>query len=404
MKNLTKISIIYPQIPAPWPSVSFVQPILVSIIQEIGLRAKTVNILDKSKPSLSDDLWVFPLGTVQIPILVWMNNSFKTPYNRPPALFFLGGEGAKLGYHLWHYRHLFRADDQWIVSSEAEKNLIDHFFPGNNRTSFLPYPTAKNFKPLKSKTEILKLRSKLKIAENKKVILYAGRLSRQKNILSLLDLIESKKNYNLLFCGDIDLLGTPHLPAKEAPNISNSLIKEIGMRGLTKKIEFRPFQSQIELQKIMQVCDYQVSLSAHYGEDFGYSIAQGLACGLKTILSDWGGHRNWKFLEQEKSVSYVDLNWEKGIDIGVPDLNSLSTFPRNSPLNFSNSYNKEIKDKLKLLIYSPAMLVNNGPIVTHPEIKDFWDLNKKTPRSTMFISNEDTLFKKVVKAYQGHEI
>ncbi|MDO9183102.1 MAG: glycosyltransferase [Bacteriovorax sp.] len=401
MKNNFKISIISPNGPASWPSVAIIHPELISILKSISKQTEVFNILENKLPSLKDDLWIFPAGSVQIPVLMWLANCFKNPLNRPPAIFIFGGEATKLGYHLWHFRGLFRPEDLWVVACQAEKELLDYWFPGNNRTHVLYHPVSNHFKPAKDKSEVLRLRQKLKIPPNKKVMLYAGRLSQQKNILALLDLLELHKNLNLLVCGDIDSVGIPHLESSKRIHVANALLVEIGKRGLTKRIEFRAFQSQSELKNIMKACDYQVSLSAHYGEDFGYSIVQGLACGLKTIISNWGGHRNWKYLEEKNAVSFVELDWSNGQDVGVPDLATLNNLPKKSPLNFHKNYNKEIKEQLKKIVEFALFQREYSGILALPELVDFWEESARSSKGFLFSSSENKLFQKVVKGYQG---
>jgi glycosyltransferase involved in cell wall biosynthesis len=396
MHRPLSISIILPQGPDSWPSLSIIRPQLLNVLNENFINTRFVNILENKY--FLDDVWVFPPGTVQAPVLTWLSNNFKHPLERPRSVFFLGGEGAKICYHLWHYRNLFRPDDHWVVSCEAEKRLIDHWFPNNNRTSVLFYPVDMKFRPAKDKNEVRTLRKKLILSPTKNIMLYAGRISPQKNILSLLDLLEAQKDLSLLVCGDVDSIGVPHIDKSQRSNIANDLLKEIGSRNLSTRIEFRPHQSQSELLKIMKACDYQVSLSSHYGEDFGYSIAQGLACGLKTILSSWGGHNNWKSLTDRQSVSYLKLNWEKDAQIGIPEIPSKLILPEKSPDDFTKSHNTEIANKLKALITSGPC--NESSLEVRPELVSFWEQKK----SYLFETSDHTLFKKVVGAYQGHEI
>jgi glycosyltransferase involved in cell wall biosynthesis len=402
MKKSLKVSIVTPNIPAPWPSISIINPELIKILKQLLGTALEVDILQRSL-SVADDLWLFPTGTVQVPILKWLARSFPNPLNRPPAIFFFTGEGAKLGYHILHFGKYFRSDDQWVVSSQAEKRLLDYWFPDNNRTIVLHHPVSKEFKPVKDKAEYLLLRKNLNISQNKKIMIYAGRISQQKNITFLLDLLEQDKKLNLMVCGDVDMVGVPHIDNANRAHVSSELITEIGQRGLSSRIEFRPFQSQLELSKLMRASDYQVSLSSHYGEDFGYSIAQGLSCGLRSVLSHWGGHLNWRHLALKGQVTYIDLDWSKGVEVGVPQAGLLLALPKSKPTDFITTYNNEIRIQLMAIINNALSQRNSFSVSARLELINFWEKSSRESSSAMFDSVENDLFKKVIKAYQGQE-
>lgn len=400
MKNDIQVSVILPKIVAPWPSVAIIQPEIVALLKESLETVTVVNILESTKPSLSDDFWIFPLGTVQVPVLVWLSNCFAAPMDRPPSIFFFGGEGAKLGYHIWHFRKIFRPDDLWVVSCQAEKDLLDHWFPGNSRTVIVYYPVAKDFNLPSSNAERVAARKKFSLDQGEKYVLYAGRLSQQKNILELLDFLKMHKDLRLLVCGDIDSVGVPHLADSRREHLANRLLTEIGVNGLSSRVEFLPYQAQSELRQIMKACDYQISLSAHYGEDFGYSLAQGFSCGLKTVLTDWGGHRNWKALEGTGSVGFVELNWEGGVDVGKPLLSTLTTLPQMSPTaDTLGQYRELVRSQFDALF--AARDFPPKAVEVHQELAAFWDRQAKTQSAALFPSVEHKLFKTVVAAYQG---
>jgi glycosyltransferase involved in cell wall biosynthesis len=394
MKICFPVSILLPNAPASWPSLSIILPEMIALFRDTFEQVEIIDILESSTPSIIDKLWIVPPGIVQIPVLSWMRHNFANPLARPKALFFLGGEGAKICFHLIQYQDIFRPDDQWIVSCEAEKELIDGWFPGNNRTSVLNYPTSNLFKPLKDNDEVIKIRKTQGLHLEQEIMLYAGRISQQKNLVELLTVLEMHPHLHLLVCGDIDSVGVPHLAESSKIHIGHSLMMEIGKRHLTKRITFRPFQSQSELCKLMQASDYQISLSAHYGEDFGYSIAQGLSCGLKTVLSHWGGHRNWKNLE---GVSYVELDWGNRRQIGKPILNQLYKLPSTPNKDFFSYYNQNIKQNLQSIVVNQK----EGSIRPSSEIINFWEDSKKKNTEFLFSTTENPIFQRVTRSYKG---
>lgn len=403
--NLKKlrVSLVTVTGPSNWPSLSVVSPELVKSLRSLLPSAKTFDIFGSTfnKLPVTDDLWIFPVGLVQADTLKWLRESFKSPYKRPRILFFLGGEGSKLGYNLTFFKDVFRIDDEWIVSSEVELQLVNHLFPNNNRTSVLHYPVASKFRPLKSIADKKELRKKLHLPIGKSLILYAGRISEQKNVTHLLDLLEQFPKLHLIICGDVDSLGVPHfdnVPKKHLPTI---LIHEIAKRKLSERIEFRGFLSQDDLVKMMKACDYQISLSAHYGEDFGYSIAQGLACGLKTILSHWGGHLNWKKFFTGEELSYVDLNWDGNSFSGEPIQLKKLQLPKKSHIDFQKVYRKTFDHNFKKIIYEPDYANRSAKIEVLTVLSDYWKNIIEHPRPSMFLSKEDLCFKIVKEFYAG---
>jgi glycosyltransferase involved in cell wall biosynthesis len=401
-KNL-RISFLTVNGPSTWPSVGLVSAELKSSIKTLYPKIKEYRILESTPPPVKDDIWIVPVGMVHSHLMKWLRDNFKTAYQRPRIIFFLGGEGAKLCYNLFFHKDIFRVDDEWIVSSHVEKNLLDHYFPANNRTHVLFYPVSKKFVPLKSSAEKMALRKKLNLplTKSKSLLLYAGRISVQKNIFALLDLLEKNPELYLIICGDVDTLGLPHFDSDTKINLPILIVEEISKRKLGDRIEFKNFLSQDELKKIMQSCDYQISLSAHYGEDFGYSIAQGLACGLRSVLTYWGGHINWKDFFKDSELTYIPLDWTKNPKMGKPLLNDLLKLPIKSKIDFAKSYQKHFKESFERIIANTTFNDRKINLVINDELINYWATIRITPRASMYLSSEDSHFQNVVKFYSG---
>lgn len=397
-KNLS-ISLLSVNGPSTWPSVGLVSSELKKSLKALYPQIKEYKILESSKHPIKDDLWIIPVGLVHHQLMKWLKENFKTPYLRPRIIFFLGGEGAKLCYNLYFYKDLFRVDDEWVVSSHVEKKLLDYYFPANHRTSVLFYPVDKKFKPLKNNSEKLALRKKLNLPTSKALMLYAGRISVQKNIFSMLDFLEQHLEMHLVVCGDVDSLGLPHFDSDTKLHLPILIVEEIAKRKLGARIEFRNFLSQVELRKTMQACDYQVSMSAHYGEDFGYSIAQGLAVGLKSVLTHWGGHLNWKSFFKESEMTYIELDWEQNPRMGIPKTRTIK-LPNKSKVDFQKIYQQQFKSELGKIIYNTEFKLRKIDPIVRAELTDYWNEIKNTPRSSMYLTSEDVQFKNVVKFYK----
>ncbi|MBY0412699.1 MAG: glycosyltransferase [Bdellovibrionales bacterium] len=395
MKGIPKkLSLININAPSAWPHLSNIQKSFKKHIVSLFPNIKDFQILSGKKPPIDDDLWIVPIGQTQPYLFSWLKKEFASPYKRPRMIFVLSGEGVKGGYSLYFHKELFRLDDEWLVSCEAEKKLLDSFFPGNNRTHILHYPVDPLFKP--TKRDKKDLRKKLKLPLTRPIMLYAGRVSTQKNVFSLLDVLEKFKNLHIVVCGDADTFGLPHFNTAMAGHLPTEFITQIANRKLGDRIDFRGFVSQNELKEMMQACDYQISLSSHYGEDFGYSIAQGLCLGLKTVLTQWGGHLNWSKYFSAKELSYIPLEWSEGI--GFPNIKDM-ILPKSSRINFPKEFHRDFSQQLFMIVTETDFTLRKINLVVSDEIAEYWSEVERENRTVMYKDHNDPLFLKVQKIY-----
>ncbi len=126
-----------------------------------------------------------------------------------------------------------------------------------------------------------------------KSLIYAGRLTPQKNILELMSVFINARRFNsqlkLHIAGDFHDRGY-HLHGYK---VDMNVFKDT-FYSLIKKsdggIEYHGSLEQGSLEQVMGNCQYSVSMSTYHDEDFGVSIAQGFLKGHQLVLSNWGGH------------------------------------------------------------------------------------------------------------------
>ena len=153
--------------------------------------------------------------------------------------------------------------------------------------------------------------------DESKVILYTGRLSRQKNILEVLTEFnkflktnENVKNVKLIFIGEFDELGEPYKDRSEWKEEYFHEIYDFYLNlddDIREQIKFYPFEDSKELFKWYSAADYLINLSSHNDEDFGMSCAEALFCSLPIIITDWAGFSSFKKLNGNNSVEYIDV-------------------------------------------------------------------------------------------------
>lgn len=132
--------------------------------------------------------------------------------------------------------------------------------------------------------------------EDKINLVYAGRLTPQKNILSMIKGFLAARELNpkliLNIAGSFHDRGY-HLHGHKVNIASYQEEFEKLLSNNNDCIVYHGFLDQTSLLKLYRDMDYFTSLSTYHDEDFGYSAAQAGCVGLGFILSDWGGHEQF---------------------------------------------------------------------------------------------------------------
>jgi glycosyltransferase involved in cell wall biosynthesis len=292
--------VLLPEGPYGWSSHQYIVPELVKLWSSIGFDVLKIWYpdhkwqYDELEKIANASVLVFPLGYSHYRGLQTLD-ILRSGYNiqTPACLMYTSDINTGLRY-LATAENILKNSDCLMVNSSAEANLIKTFFPQLKLKIFVsPLPVNEeifNLPELKNKTQ---LRRRLGLSLQAKIIIYAGRISEQKNIVSLLavfrELKKSEPLAKLLILGDADEVGVPHFKKKTSRRYIVKISQAISLLNISADVEFRPAVSQTELANYFKACDVHVSLTTHSGEDFGYSIAQGLACGIPTVVTKWGG-------------------------------------------------------------------------------------------------------------------
>lgn len=171
-----------------------------------------------------------------------------------------------------------------------EKTISVAAFPINEKEYFFD-------QSLRDKT-----RNEFNFKPDDSIFIYSGRLSLQKNVLSLLRSFsfyqEHVNSKAILFlAGPIDDLGNPYLGKQGlsglmAFDLQNS-IHDL-FKNSKKSIHYL---GNLQIQQLNAICnaaDAYISLSTHNDEDYGMAPAEALMTGCPVILSDWGGFSSFK--------------------------------------------------------------------------------------------------------------
>lgn len=188
----------------------------------------------------------------------------------------------------WSTTDFFKANDIFVTSCENDFKTLNAVFekPRVIKLPFYLLNPVENFlnKPFSKISDLV----------------YVGRLSPQKNLhnlllaLSILKMKKSVKLPQLTLFGKEDDLGSPNMELKQTGylNYLKNLVEQL---DLNTEVQFMGHQSRetINLFLTERQC-LVVSPSLHSDENFGMAILQSLVAGNRCLISDWGGHSDFK--------------------------------------------------------------------------------------------------------------
>jgi glycosyltransferase involved in cell wall biosynthesis len=199
-----------------------------------------------------------------------------------------------------------------LTASYRQKKLIDSFLVEKNAI-VCPFP----FNPQEfffSQERRVQVRQSWKLKEVDKIFVYTGRLSRQKRIKTLLKIFATEfykePNSYLYIYGSPDNIGEPFFGKQELEGEYfrhfYSFFKSLDPK-VKERIHFKGSVPNSELLDVYLASDIFINLSVHNDEDFGMSVAEAQACGLPSVLTDWGGFASFEVNSIKDAVSFVPV-------------------------------------------------------------------------------------------------
>ncbi len=161
-----------------------------------------------------------------------------------------------------------------------------------------------------------------------KDILYIGRISHQKNLETLIDafntLSREDKSLKLHIYGEEDHLDSPNLGLKRT-----DYLKELKGRA-SSGIHFHGFVQREKIKEQWREKNFLFcSPSLHSDENFGMAALMALEIGGRLLLSDWGGHQNYKKMVPNRVETVQVMGDETGVYL--------------DPLTFTSQLRKSLK-------------------------------------------------------------
>jgi glycosyltransferase involved in cell wall biosynthesis len=189
----------------------------------------------------------------------------------------------------WKY---LRTTDVLIGNCRADIRIIKAFFPNATSTA-LPFPFDQaHFFPLGA-ADRAKIRAARGFSPGDKILLYAGRITLEKNIHTLL------RVFSVLQRIDARLHLIVAGPAYDAPfedfgvyprNFPDTLDRLAAGIGLDRsRLHLLGRQTPRQLQKLYALADVFVNMTLHHDENFGLAQVEAMACGTPVVGTEWGG-------------------------------------------------------------------------------------------------------------------
>lgn len=198
----------------------------------------------------------------------------------------------------WGFDNFLNHRDKFVVTCEKD---IKQLKMSLNTENIFKIPFY--IKDLESESNVSKRKSGINFYS-------ISRISEQKNIKALIRVIkrlkdETSSSPELHIFGGEDHLGSPNMGIESKDHLKE-LQAYCEQNGVDNNIIFHGFVKREEIEKFLVFeSNYFISSSVHSDENFGVSIFRALTRGHQCILSDWGGHSDYK-RSFPRQVNYID--------------------------------------------------------------------------------------------------
>lgn len=211
----------------------------------------------------------------------------------------------------------FKTTDLLIGNCTADLELVKLFFR-NAKTGLLPFAFDDSaFTPLGAALRQA-VRSQLGLSENDNVIVYAGRLTIEKNVHTVFRIFrilqDRYPNLHLLVVGKA---GNP--PFFEfgvhTVDVAAMLTRLVEKLGIDKRrVRYISEVDSERLRAIYGIADVVVNLTLHHDENFGLAQVEAMACGTPVVGASWGGLKD-TIVEGETGYQVSTVVTEVGVKL-----------------------------------------------------------------------------------------
>ena len=307
---------------------------------------------------------------------------------QPPLMGLLLGAMSRGGPEFPPIYRYLKSTDVLVGNCSGDVEIAARVFK-NCQARILPFVFDEStFHPVqKSQREALK--TELGFQKSDRILLYAGRVTLEKNLHTLLrvfSIVQQRfPDVHLVIVGDL-----AYVPFREfgvfpvdIMSVINKPLTELQLN--TERIHFVGAKNPAQLRDYYIIADVLVNLTLHHDENFGFAQVEAMACGTPVIGTKWGGLKDTiKHNETGYHVSTVvtdagvKLNWWEAINRIVQlleDEATLQRFRERCPVHVKEHFSTQRYDEiLESILVDCKKRSENGsePLILSEFGAEFW--------------------------------
>ena len=219
--------------------------------------------------------------------------------------------------------YLYSSDVIWCTCA-ADVEIYSRLVSQNGlqpEAICIPYSVnSEIYQPLKNRESREELRSAWGFKPNDFVLVYAGRVTVEKNVHSILEAVYelTRLGYpvKLLIVGRIENapFGEFHMYPIDLDEKIDILIQSL---QISDRVVIQEWQTPVELNAAFNAADAFINLTLHHDENFGLSQIEAMSAGLPVIGTAWGGLKD-TIVNEEGGFAADTWLTSKGVRFDAP--------------------------------------------------------------------------------------
>ena len=219
--------------------------------------------------------------------------------------------------------YLYRSDVVWFTcraDMQIYESIVTH--DGTQPEAIcIPYHMDPDtYQPLKSSESRQKLRSAWRFKQDDFVLIYAGRVTIEKNVHAIIEAVAELTRLGdpvkLVLVGKIE--NVPFREFQMHPvNVEEKIKTLIENAGVSDRVVIQEWQTPEKLNEVLNAADAFINLTLHHDENFGLSQIEAMSAGLPVIGTAWGGLKD-TIINQEVGFAIDTWVTKNGIRFDAP--------------------------------------------------------------------------------------
>lgn len=243
---------------------------------------------------------------------------------QPPLIGFLMGEMSRGAAEMLKWVPYLKSTDVLVGNCTGDVEITRKFFT-NAQIRKLPFAFDESTYFPVDEQQRRAIRAEMRFRPSDKILLYAGRITLEKNLHTLLRIFSVLQD----LVPDLHLVvaGEPHSIPFQAMGVypvssTATLMKVMNELRIRKgHVHFIGSKNPGQLRDLYAMADLLVNLTLHHDENFGLSQIEAIACGTPVIGTSWGGLKDTiKHGETGYQISTVvtdsgvKINWWEAVN------------------------------------------------------------------------------------------